>query len=106
MNNKYELKAVRDSQFRPVKYRIGGKNHYQIIFSIKSNEFDKNLEKVLSVDYILHKSFKNRIRTSRDKENNFQVVIKTYGTFIVKVRVYLENREVYEFSKDYGEILT
>jgi len=102
---KYQLVAKRNLSFKPIKYRIDGKNHFQIFLSIKSANFDPKLEKVAFVQYELHKSFKDRIRVSKNPNNNFEIEIKTWGTFIVKVSIQLKNGDSISFSTDYSKVL-
>lgn len=105
MENRYQLKAVLSSEFRPVKYRIRGKEHYQVFLSIESKEFDVNLEKVAFVEYELHNSFKEKFRISKERGNNFEIEIRTWGTFIVKTTVNLKNGESEKFSINYKDVL-
>lgn len=105
MENQYQLRAVLNTESRPVKYRIGGKEHFQVFLSIKSEQFDPSLEKVAFVEYELHKTFKNRIRISKDRTNGFEIELRTYGTFVVKVTVNLVDGGSDTFSIDYKEVL-
>lgn len=101
----YELKAVLNTNFKPLKFRAKGKEHYQVFLSIWSRTADPDLSEVLFVQYELHHTFKERTHTSKSKKNGFEIEIKTWGTFPVKVTIYLQNGEEIEFEEDYGNVL-
>lgn len=102
---KYRLKAVLNTSFKPVQYRIKGKEHYQVFLSIYSDSFDPELSEVLYVEYELHPTFKNRNRISKNRNSNFEIEIKTWGTFDIKVVVNLKNGEGFVIELNYSEVL-
>ena len=103
-NRTYRLVANRNSNFKPVRFRVQGRKHYQIFLSIASDE-DPKLQNVQLVQYELHKSFKERLHISRNRSNNFQIEIKAWGTFVVKFFVHLNDSQILSFKEDYGEVL-
>lgn len=65
-----------------------GKKDYEIsvwVFS-RSQEIQDRIERV---EYRLHSTYKRRIRDSKDKEKNFELVLLAWGQFNLKVQVYL-----------------
>jgi len=105
MDNKYKLKAILNTAFKPLKFRVNGKDHFQVFLSITSDDFDPDLSKVLFVQYELHHSFKDRYRISKNKTNNFEIEIKTYGTFDVKVTINLNTGDNLTFIENYKNVL-
>ena len=103
--NEYVLVAKRNLNFKPIKFRIKGKDHFQVFLSIKSDSFDPTLSKVSFVQYELHSSFKERFRVSKNPQTNFNIEIKTWGTFVVKFHVHLKDGIVLSFNQDYSQIL-
>jgi|GEM_PF-5704197 len=104
-SDQYKLSAVLNSAYKPIKFRIKGKNHYQVFLSIQSDNFDPDLDKVLYVEYELHPTFKERVRISKTKRTSFEIEIKAWGTFDVKVNVYLKTGDEITFTQNYGDVL-
>lgn len=96
---KYKLKTIINKNFKPIKFSRLGKPHSQVFLEIEPNEAS-DLKNIKSVEYILHPTFKNRIRHSSDSKNNFQIEIKTWGTFVVKVKINELNDNEEEFIQD------
>jgi transcription initiation factor IIF auxiliary subunit len=95
----YRLKTIINKNFKPIRFRSNGKPHYEIFLEIES-ETDPKLEELRRVEYVLHPSFKDRIRTSSERENNFQIQIKAWGTFVVTVKLIKANNAVEEFQQN------
>lgn len=101
----YKLKAVLNTSYKPVKYRVDGRQHYQIFLHIYS-EKDPDLKNVSFVEYKLHPTFKDRVRVAYSPINNFQVEIKAWGTFDVDVTVGLKDKHApYRFTQDMKAVL-
>ena len=79
-------------------FRVGGKPHYQLFIELASDT-DPNLANVQSVEYTLHPTFKNRVRTSTDRGQNFRIEIKAWGTFVVKVTVTTTDGKKQDFNQ-------
>jgi transcription initiation factor IIF auxiliary subunit len=76
---------IRDRDGR-IEYRYlhkGGHEHYHLRIWIEGSE--EILHNVASVEYLLHPSFKQRVRTSTNRENKFAISIWTYGMFRMNV---------------------
>lgn len=97
--NIYILRGFLNTDVQPKKFRIGGKEHFLIkieVFSIS----DTKLEGVEKVEYLLHPTFKDRLKTSTNNSNNFQIEFWAWGTFLVEATLYLKdsNKIVVEFD--------
>ena len=75
----------RDRSTPTRRFRVGGKNHYKVELSIDSD--DDTLDNISSVEYVLHPSFRDRIRRSDDKNTKFGTDIWTYGYFPVEAKI-------------------
>jgi hypothetical protein len=70
----------------PVKiYTDGGKLYYNVVIYL--NGTNEDLDDIVFVEYELHPTFKNRIKTSSDRDSNFSIEIWTYGFFNVKATI-------------------
>lgn len=96
---KYKLKTIFNKNFKPIRFRRSGKPHYQIFLEIEPDEVS-DLKNVENVEYFLHPTFKNRIRNSSDRKNNFRVEIKAWGTFVVRIKIYESSNSVEEFTQN------
>ncbi|RZS93544.1 pYEATS domain-containing protein [Aquimarina brevivitae] len=105
MEQKYNLKAILNTNYEPITFRLKGKPHYQIFLQIESSSFDPGLDQVTYVEYKLHKTFKNRTRIAKSKHNNFEIEIKAWGTFVVQCTVGQKDAEPFVFSQDIKDVL-
>ena len=68
---------------KPQRFREGGRLHKNIrIYLDPANDAD--LDDIISVDYELHPTFKDRYRSSENRSRNFETRIWTYGYFKIK----------------------
>ncbi|VUD41973.1 hypothetical protein TDB9533_00598 [Thalassocella blandensis] len=77
-----------------VKYKIfkeGGKEQFHLGVWIDGNE--RELDTITKVEYKLHESFKNQIRTSENRKNSFSITFWTWGYFNIKVTIHFANGE-------------
>ena len=51
------------------------------------------IEKISYVEYILHSSFRNRVRKISSKSNNFKLSSKGWGEFKIYIKVFFEDNE-------------
>jgi len=70
----------------------GGYEHYHIGVWLESSDIAA-LQRVSRVEYELHGTFKNRIRQSRNAANNFSITFWSWGTFVIKAKVYLLDQD-------------
>jgi len=104
MGYDYKLTAVLNTNHQPVKFRVGGKDHFQIFLGIGSKA-DPDLAKISSVEYLLHPTFKSRVKTSKNRLNNFQIELLAWGTFEVGITLRLNDETDYEFKQNMSEVL-
>ena len=64
------------------------RSQVQVILDVDRNYI---LEKIKYVKYYLHPSFKNNIKIIKSKNNNFLLKFRAWGSFQLKVEVFLEN---------------
>lgn len=88
--NKYIVRGFLNTGIESKKFRINGKKHYLIKIEVFSSS-DPNLENVEKVEYLLHPTFKDRLRTSTNSYNKFKIEFWAWGTFLVEATVYLKD---------------
>lgn len=66
-----------------------GQDWYEWIIYV--DEKEEILEKINSVEYLLHPSFPNPLRKRTNKENNFALESSGWGEFYVKITVFFKN---------------
>lgn len=75
-----------------IKYRLfhdGGREHYHIGIWLEGDK--EELDDVEKVEYELHPSFKRRLRSSSNRENNFSITIWTWGMFNIEATVHFKD---------------
>jgi len=63
-----------------------------------SSDNSSEMEKVESVKYILHPTFRNPVRTITDSSEGFRMKTIGWGTFEIKAFVYLKNGKKLKLS--------
>lgn len=94
----YKLKSILNRNFKPVQFRANGKPHYQIFLEIES-DVDNDLSKIKKVEYMLHPTFKKRIRSVTNRDQHFQLELKAWGTFVVRVKLFMVDGSETEFTQ-------
>jgi transcription initiation factor IIF auxiliary subunit len=92
MSLQFRSELVRDRNGR-IEYRYlhkGGREHFHV--RVWLDEPKEILDDVVSVDYLLHPSFKQRLRTTTDCKNKFAITVWTYGMFLTEVTIHYRNR--------------
>ena len=84
-------KVMRDSEGRIIYKQYSKKGHRHYNIEIWLDGQDSELKTIRSVEYILHKSFKNRNRISNKPEENFKISIWTWGIFPMGINIYYNN---------------
>ncbi len=74
------------------RFNAGGHDHYHIGVWLEA-ENDRQLDHVEFVEYELHSTFKNRVRRSAKRSNNFSVTFWSWGTFKVRATAHLVGGE-------------
>jgi len=59
---------------------------------------DLSLGEVEKVEYLLHPTFPNRLRTSTDRAEKFKMKSSGWGEFMIKILVYVKSGKTYSFS--------
>jgi|APSaa5957512535_1039671.scaffolds.fasta_scaffold309927_1 transcription initiation factor IIF auxiliary subunit len=68
------------------KFSDKGDEHFKLSIFL-----DGEIEQVESVDYELHRSFKNPLRKVDNKKTNFELVIWTWGEFDIGVTIHFKD---------------
>ena len=68
------------------EFRESGRKHYYVRIFLDA-DVSNELNEVLSVQYELHPTFRDRYRNSVDRATEFETNIWSYGFFNVKARV-------------------
>src|SRR6478672_8515134 len=79
---------VRDKDGR-IRYRYlhqGGREHYNLRVWLEADR--KQLDDIDRVEYTLHRSFKDPIRISNNRGDNFSIFIWSYGMFAISAKLY------------------
>jgi transcription initiation factor IIF auxiliary subunit len=61
---------------------------------------DQELDQIKEVTYRLHSSFRNPLRTIRDRDTKFKLKSEGWGVFQIPVKVVLHNGEVLKLQHD------
>lgn len=101
----YTLYANLNKNYKPLKFRMGGKDHFQIYLGIQSSS-DPDLNQVEQVTYTLHSTFKDRVRESRNRKRQFEIEIYAWGTFVVKFEIKLVNGTTLVKETNMADVLT
>jgi hypothetical protein len=58
------------------------------------------LDRVRCVEYTLHRSFPNPVRTVCTRQNNFELKTSGWGTFTVQIKVYFQDKTTQTLSHE------
>lgn len=86
----YRIKSFQIPGTIPKQFIEGGRPHYNAGISLEADN-PSELDAVDFVDYELHPTFKDRHLTGRNRSNNFEVRIWSWGFFNAKAKVVLKN---------------
>jgi len=93
----YQIKSERVSGVDPKTFREGGKRHYNVRIYIDATGGD-SLERVRSVTYELHPTFRQRIQVSEIMDTQFEIRIWTYGYFNAKATLRMRDDTLQEIQ--------
>ncbi|MEP5764368.1 MAG: pYEATS domain-containing protein [Halieaceae bacterium] len=85
-----------DGRIKYKKFSDAGREHYHLGVWLDGEE--RVLDEINFVEYELHPSFSNRVRTSKNRKNSFSVTFWTWGMFDIEVRVHYFSGEVETFT--------
>ena len=80
-----------------IKYKVfhpGGREHYHLGVWIDGD--DRELDQIVLVEYELHPSFRDRVRSSKNRKNGFSVTFWTWGMFNIRVRIHRQGGQAQE----------
>ena len=89
-----ELVKTPSGKIKFRRYRDGGHERYHVWLWL--DEDDRILDRVESVEYELHPTFKNRIRGSASRSNKFSITFWAWGEFDVAIRVHMRDGSIRE----------
>jgi transcription initiation factor IIF auxiliary subunit len=94
----YRLKnsVIRDPGGR-IKFRKlkeGGYEHYHIGVWLEADS-EREMDRVSLVEYELHPSFEKRLRSSKNRSNDFSITFWSWGTFVIRALVHLVDKEAH-----------
>ena len=98
MSLNFNRQVIKNPQGQ-IKYRIlhsGGREHYHVGIWLEGPEDE--LDKVEKVEHELHPTFRNRIRSSSNRNNKFSITIWTWGMFAVKATIHFKDGSTEEKS--------
>jgi transcription initiation factor IIF auxiliary subunit len=79
----------RDGKIKYWKSDDKGREHYNI--GVWLDGSDDELDSIEHVEYLLHPSFKNNLRSSKNRINNFSITIWTWGYFGITITVFYKD---------------
>lgn len=92
----YRMKnsIIRDPKGR-IKFRrpAGAKNDLYHIGVWLEADSPAEMDRVTKVEYLLHPSFANRLRSSANRRNDFSITFWAWGFFEIEATVYLAGGE-------------
>ena len=77
-----------------VKYKQfieSGKKHFHL--GVWVDATDRELDEIEYVEFLLHPTFQNQKRKSRNRPNNFSITFWTWGMFSINVSIHLHSGE-------------
>ena len=88
MSFKIRSELVRNSE--PMRFRRRGRLHHNVRIYLTSDDEDA-LNRIASVQYTLHPTFRERVRVSTEVHTQFGITIWTYGYFRVEGVLFFKN---------------
>jgi|SRR6266404_5196721 len=91
-----ESEVVKDAQGR-IPYRVfqsGGREHYNLRIWLAGPE--QELDQVSNVEYLLHPSFRRRLMNATERDDNFAILIWTWGMFAIQATIHYKDGTVEE----------
>ena len=87
-----------DGRIKYKKFNKGGREHYHL--GVWIDDDDRKLDQINYVEYKLHSTFKNPVRKSSNRRNNFSITFWTWGMFQIEVIVHKHSGEVEKYTHD------
>jgi hypothetical protein len=86
----YLINSKEVSGVEPKVFRKGGKCHHRVRINIIAKDGD-SLDRIRSVQYELHPSFRQRILIATDVIYEFEIKIWTYGYFRIQATLLMKD---------------
>lgn len=102
MSKIYKLKTTLNKTIKPKRFQAYGKKYYQIHLQIESDT-DPKLKNIKNVQYVLHHTFKDRVRESNNRSSKFRQIIRAWGSFRVRVVIRKMDGEEINFDQNMKE---
>ncbi|MHA2189939.1 MAG: pYEATS domain-containing protein [Candidatus Thorarchaeota archaeon] len=98
---KSALETNTEDRIKYAVFRPGGREHFNLRIWLDGER--EELGKVKSVDYELHPTFLERRHHSDDSNNNFAILIWTWGMFMITATVHFHDgaKEVLKYYLSY-----
>ncbi len=88
MNISIKSKIIPGS--KPQRFREGGRLHRNVRIYLHSDD-ESDLDRIKSVEYELHPTFRDRYRHSDNRTKNFEIRIWTYGYFNTEAKLTMKD---------------
>lgn len=86
----YRIKSQEVSGVEPKVFRKGGRRHHKVRIHLEATG-DDSLDRIRSVQYELHPTFRERMRVANDVINQFEIMIWTYGYFRIQATLLMKD---------------
>jgi transcription initiation factor IIF auxiliary subunit len=88
-----------DGRIKFKRLKEGGYDHYHVGVWLEADD-ERDLERVEWVEYELHPSFRNRVRTSHNRANDFSITFWSWGTFHIQAKVHLAGADTVTVERE------
>lgn len=87
-----EIISERISGVSGRRFREGGRLHRNVRIYLEAR--DSGLDNIDHVEYELHPTFRQRIRSSNNRRGKFEITIWTWGYFSIQARLFMKDGSV------------
>jgi hypothetical protein len=87
-----KIRSERISGVEGKRFREGGKLFRNVRIFLEGS--DSDLDKIDSVQYELHPTFRERYQVSSNRRKNFELRIWTYGYFGIKAKLIMKDNSI------------
>lgn len=88
----FEIKSELVPDVKGQRFRKGGRLYRNVRIYLEA--VDDDLDAIDSVQYELHPSFRQRIRVSENRAENFEIRIWTYGYFKIRAKLLMRDDSI------------
>ena len=90
MEQKLKIRSQKVPEVPGKQFRENGKLHRLVRIYLEGPK--EEIDKIKSVEYELHPTFRQRYRQAEDPRNQFEITIWTYGFFKIKATLFHEDK--------------